>query len=429
MSQLNDPQLELMLFRSCLGAPKLLYSLHTSPPTFIHNALLAMENFIRTTLCSILVHPNDSSQFGDFQFQLACLPTRFGGLGISNPINLSHFVYIASVDYTWNLQNNILNYSTAPIHPTEYLELKSQFVITFLNNNPDVLPPSPTFSNLATLFYKYHSHQLLSQHNFITSKPVDLQRRFNVILSSFQSRSANQYLYALPNPGLNQVMTKLEFQIHMSLRLLIPIFPPNLKCSRPSCNLRMDPYGYHALCCPGRSMFARHELLAWALYYAASDALIHPQWKAQVSCLGPSWHSTGRANSGVTSFRPADLLFPPPWAPKPTCIDVTIISPLQAAIPPADFRIGKAANTAESNKIAKHLSPCELAGMNFTPFGADCFGNFGQEAISIINKLRSFLIQAKAFPHYLATQLIYRRLSFAIHLGTARQLLSRMHPL
>jgi hypothetical protein len=94
----------------------------------------------------------------------------------------------------------------------------------------------------------------------------------------------------------------------------------------------MDTYGYHALCCPGRSMFARHELLAWALYYAASDALIHPQWKAQVSCLGPSWHSTGRANSGVTSFRPADLLFPPPWAPKPTCIDATIISPVQAAV-------------------------------------------------------------------------------------------------
>jgi len=147
-------------------------------------------------------------QFGDFQFQLASLPIRFGGLGISNPINLSHFVYIASVDYTWHLQNDILNYSTASIHPKEYLELKSQFVITFLNNNPDVLPPSPTFSNLATLFYKFYSRQLLSQHNFITSKPIDIQRRFNVILSSFQGRSANQYLYALPNPGLNQVMTK-----------------------------------------------------------------------------------------------------------------------------------------------------------------------------------------------------------------------------
>jgi len=425
ISQLNDPQLELMLFRSCLGAPKLLYALHTSPPTFIHNALATMENFIRTTLCSILINNNDSSRFGDFQFKLTSLPIRFGGLGISNPIDLSHFVYIASVDYTWNLQNNILNFSFEPIHPKEYLELKSQFVFTFLHNNPDALPPHPTFSNLATLVYTFNSNQLFNQHPFLSTKPIDIQRRFKAILSSFQSQSANHYLFALPNYGLNQVMTKLEFHTHMALRLLLPIFPPNQKCSRPTCNLRMDSHGYHALCCPGRSMFARHELLAWALYYAAFDAGIHPQWKAPVSCLGPSWNSTGRANSGVTSFRPADLLFPPPWNNKPTCIDVTVISPIHAAVPPANFVIGKAANIAESNKIAKHLSPCELAGFNFIPFGVDCFGNFGKEAISIINQLRSSLIQAKGLPQYLATQLIYRRLSFAIHLGTARQLLSR----
>ena len=129
---------------------------------------------------------------------------------------------------------------------------------------------------------------------------------------------------------------------------------------------------------------------------------------------------------GISSFRPADILFPPPWDTKPTCIDVTVISPIQASVPPIKFIVGKDANTAESHKIAKHLTPCELAGLNFTPFGADCFGNFGREAISIIKKLRLSLIQARGYPHYLATQLIYRRLSFAIHLGTARQLLSRL---
>jgi hypothetical protein len=228
-----------------------------------------MENFIRTTLCSILINHNDSSRFGDFQFKLTSLPIRFGGLGISNPIDLSHFVYIASVDYTWNLQNNILNFSFEPIHPKEYLELKSQFVFTFLHNNPDALPPHPTFSNLATLVYTFNSNQLFNQHPFLSTKPIDIQRRFKAILSSFQkSQSANHYLFALPNYGLNQVMTKLEFHTHMALRLLLPIFPPNQKCSRPTCNLRMDSHGYHALCCPGRSMFARHELLAWALYYA-----------------------------------------------------------------------------------------------------------------------------------------------------------------
>ena len=40
---------------------------------------------------------------------------------------------------------------------------------------------------------------------------------------------------------------------------------------------------------------------------------------------------------------------------------------------------------------------------NFIPFGVDCFGNFGKEANSIINQLRSSLIQAKGLPQYLAT--------------------------
>ena len=94
----------------------------------------------------------------------------------------------------------------------------------------------------------------------------------------------------------------------------------------------------------------------------------------------------------LTSFCPADLLFPPPWDSKPTCIDVTIISPIQATDPPANFIVGKAANSAEANKIAKHLSPCELAGLSFSPFGADCFGNFGREVSSLHNQQTSVFL-------------------------------------
>jgi hypothetical protein len=429
MHQLHDPQLELMLLRSCLGAPKLQYSLITSPPKSIAHALLTMESFLRNTLCHILAN-NSSSNFGDFQFLLASLPIKFGGLGISNPVDLSNFTYLASVASSWSLQNNILGLANtlATEFPADYVLLKQQFICTHLppthNNNTstilstidhphsspcsinivtpspaDVLPQPTTIKSLATLYYTTLSSTIMS-HAYIESQPIPTKRRFQAIVSSFRTPSSSHYLFALPNHGLNQVMTKAEFHAHMAFRLLMPIFPGTLTCIRPTCHFPMDRYGYHALCCHGKSMFDRHELVAWALHHIASDCMLHPRWKAPVACLGTSWlSSTGRSNSGLTSFRPADILLPVPWDSKPTCVDITVVSPIQSTIP-VHFTPGKAALSAEAAKIAKHLVPCELAGMLFLPFAVDIFGLFAPEARATIVKLHHLLSSAKGYPPY-----------------------------
>jgi hypothetical protein len=260
------------------------------------------------------------------------------------------------------------------------------------------------------------------------SQQTPILRRFQAIVSSFRNPSTSQYLFALPNHGLHQVMTKVEFHAHMAFRLLMPIFPGNLKCIRPTCHIQMDRFGYHALCCPGKSMFDRHELVAWTLHLIASDCQLKPRWKAPVACLGTSWlSSTGRSNSGLSLFRPADILLPLPWDTKPTCVDITVISPIQSKLP-VTFTPGQAAASAEASKIGKHLSPCELAGMLFLPFAVDIFGIFAPEAKLAIQKLQRLLTSTKGYPPYLAAQLINRRLSFAVHLGTARQLTSRFEP-
>ena len=68
-------------------------------------------------------------------------------------------------------------------------------------------------------------------------------------------------------------------------------------------------------------------------------------------------------------IRYPDILLPLPWDTKPTCVDITVISPIQSKLP-VTFTPGQAAASAEASKIGKHLSPCELvAGMRILSLG------------------------------------------------------------
>jgi hypothetical protein len=231
------------------------------------------------------------------------------------------------------------------------------------------------------------------------------------------------YLFALPNHGLGQVMTKSEFHAHMALRLLMPQFSGLKICSRPTCHRDMDSFGYHALCCTGQLMTQRHDTVAWALHILASNADLQSKWKAKVSCLGTSWQSTGRNHTGLTAFKPADILLN--WNHRPTCVDITVVSPINSNMP-VTFIPGKSAQTAEDHKIFKHSTACESAGLKFLPFAVDCLGVLAPMSRYILKQLAFHLSIARGYPLYLAKQLINRRISFAIHLGTAKQIVGRL---
>ena len=103
MAELHDPQLELMLLRSCLlGAPKMNYlivrchliKMWESPQLYIALQLNLAEK--------------DSPVFGQFQFQLSTLPIRCSGLEVYNPADVSMFAFISSLQSTKLLQDQIL---------------------------------------------------------------------------------------------------------------------------------------------------------------------------------------------------------------------------------------------------------------------------------------------------------------------------------
>ncbi|MFS8000557.1 hypothetical protein Hanom_Chr12g01179831 [Helianthus anomalus] len=74
---LKDPQSELLLLRSCMGVAKLLFGLRTCQPSYVGEAVSVFDKGLRNTIEDIVVC--GGAFFGDLQWRLASLPTRFGG--------------------------------------------------------------------------------------------------------------------------------------------------------------------------------------------------------------------------------------------------------------------------------------------------------------------------------------------------------------
>ena len=187
MAPLADPQLEALLLRSCIGASKMVYLLRCLPPQLISDSINTMEDVLLNTLRSIIV--GDGPGFGDFQFNLATLPSSFSGLGIYNPADISYFAFIASMQATKSLQDGIIGCGSEL--PTEFTESRQRF-LGYLNKENIELPHFNQ-TTLATLFYETKRSKLLSSE-YITSQPLPLQQRFMAILDSVKQRWAFSYL-------------------------------------------------------------------------------------------------------------------------------------------------------------------------------------------------------------------------------------------
>ena len=93
----------LLILRSSLSAPKLLYLLRTSP-CFGHPALAAFDTILRLGLSGIT-----NSDLTDVAWLQASLPVGDGGLGIRSVATLAPSAFLASAAGTWDLQASILH--------------------------------------------------------------------------------------------------------------------------------------------------------------------------------------------------------------------------------------------------------------------------------------------------------------------------------
>ena len=92
----------LLMLRSALSAPKLMYTLRTSPCSD-NPILTSFDALLREGLCRIA-----NVDISDLQWIQATLPIEDGGLGIRSVSTLAPSAFLASAAGTYELQSSIL---------------------------------------------------------------------------------------------------------------------------------------------------------------------------------------------------------------------------------------------------------------------------------------------------------------------------------
>ena len=427
--QLRDPQLCLLLLRACEGMPKLVYSWRTTPPEFLSREARRFDRVVLDALRWIVV--GDGANFSNFSKRLATLPVSLGGLGVQLPSDLRDFAFCASALSSFHAQQAILGNALPPtrLDIPDSLDQYLSFAIEQMTEaDPQALreeilhrtfdadvavPPFNAQLFMARAFYESKQAQLL-RHNYISSKDVNDQRRFRGIIKSNSHPGASAWLFAIPHDGLHQRMTPLEFQSAVCLRLLIPQFSRGSLCQQRTCTAEMDRYGYHALVCRGH-MLPRHNTVRDALFNLMLYGGFNPVKDAPVTCLGT--HS-----DRPHALRPADILMAGENNDY-DCVDVTVVSPIVSNRQP-EIIVGEAAQKAENMKIEKHAEACDHAGYGFKAFAVDVFGVIANESSELLKRVREKMMRETCCAKYKAISICQRRISIAVQIGVARQLLA-----
>jgi hypothetical protein len=224
-----------------------------------------------------------------------------------------------------------------------------------------------------------------------------------------------------------------EYRAVLAVRLLMSIFPRSIPCPAPNCGYNrripgpwtIDCYGFHPPACQGvgKKTHSRHEIMANTLGNLANDAGLDARVNAPLECLGED-----TSNGSVHQYRPADVLMNGPTNRR-LCVDVTIASPLsEAKAGTSNGTIpGQLAAAYARAKFKKHYNACVLDGKMFLPFALDVCGIIDASANELIQHIayhQSKNILGRSYSE--AVSYCRRRISFALHLGVARQLVAAM---
>ncbi|GJR53720.1 putative reverse transcriptase domain-containing protein [Tanacetum coccineum] len=197
---------------------------------------------------------------------------------------------------------------------------------------------------------------------------------------------------------------------------MIPLFPVDAICPvcRKAC---LDSFGEHAIHCKELPGFKyRHDMVRDVLFDICRRAGISAKKEAPVNFLtNPS--------DGRSTLRPADVLVFGLVRGKHAYVDLTGVSPL-VGLSSRGFTAGQAALEATSGKVTKHEKACIENQHVFIPFAFDTFGFLAPEAVELLSRVQRVMHGNVMTPR--STDVVFKRIGFAIQKGLATQLVARL---
>ena len=351
LNQLEDPQIECCLLRSCLSLPTFGYNLRTCNPTDFFEIHERFDNLIKEAFHTAIKTP-----VPDIAWQQATLPTTMCGNGFRRASDHAPAEYLCSLAKTLPHIEAILD----PIHYDPPIELG----MTLLNSRVQV---PYTFEDLYATKQKVVSHAIDQRRfdNMMDSIPVE-DLRTKARLVCVKKKHSGDFLNVIPSESLGLYMRPEVYTVAVCYRLGLGIMNNNNQtCLIEGCDAYSNQYGDHEIGCKfGGQRTTRHNKIRDTIYHTGLSACLNPQ--RETNNLDPE-----------SASRPADVLFTDFGTMGTVAVDVSVVSPLRADLMSHVLKEpGYALEHVRKEKLRKHHHTCQMNGMTCMPLPVETFGGW-----------------------------------------------------
>ena len=355
ITELDNPQIELHLLRSCLSTCKVIHLLRSVPIGDIGDIINHFDLNLRSSLSQIM-----HCTLTDEAWLQATLPLRLGGLGLREASPLAPIAFSSSCALAHSIASRIsLDYQVPFIG-----EMSTINHLTNLSLTP---PPTGTQASMQAEADARRFDHLMADSN--------IRDKARLIAIS-NSKETNAWLKAVPLPSVGLAMPPAEFLVDLCIWLGLPVFPSDsaLTCS---CSAFLDQNGDHMMSCgSGPYRIGRHDALKNVLFNALKQD-----------------NPNVRQKQGIdvdSRQRPGDIFHPDFHDGKPTYFDISVVNPLQpGSINEASRSAGVAAARREEEKDGKFNESVSRAGGAFIPLVVESLGRWSPFACKMLKIIAS----------------------------------------
>ena len=403
---LEDPHTEFVLLRSCLALPKMSFLLRAVDTTRHAPLLQDFDRVTREALIRILGAPVD-----DRTWQQGKLPVSMGGLGLRAAQDHAPAAHAASVlSAQMRVQDLVGGRQAAAEGEEEEGVLQPQLLAALSAAQGEQVREA----DLVGMTQRQMGIKVdLEQQRKLKELVGEDEERERARLLSLTLDHAGDWLNTPPLKALGLHLRPPEFVLALKYRLGIQVFDTAGPC--PACLRDSDVFGDHAMCCgAGGERISRHNNLRDAFFDTAVAAGLGPVREGRFLLPG-------------TDRRPADVLVPNWVGGKDAAMDVTVVTPLQAAtMPGAANTAGHALNHAHGRKANGAEEECRRQGIAFLPLVAETFGGWHAGAEKEVKKLAAALARHTGQDESEATSHLWGRLGILLQRGNAAILGNRV---
>ena len=415
LSDLEDPQVELHLLRSCLSLCKINHLIRTVPPERVTEQLSRFDHGLRRCLEKIF-----NSSLSDPCWKQATLPVSLGGLGLREASRTAPAVFIGSCNSTRKLLSQLLGHTVAmsSVDRSEHFTLASSdqnlVIPGELSTREKLMSVFSHHEDIDLMSSKQHELQVVLDSSLLRKIKAESNLREKARLNSVSARHSGAWLMAIPNQKLGLVMSPQEFMVALRMWLGIPVFPAPPSSVRCPCGTVIDPHGDHVLGCGHGSLRnKRHDALCDVIF---NSVLVdnHDCKKEQ------------RCNSH-NNARPGDVFHPDFLQGRAAYFDITVMNSLQTSyLLESATQPGAAAAGGDSEKIARYQEEVNAARCDFYPLVVETLGVWSPSSLETLKIIARRTVLTTGTTVSKAIQHLLQQLSFSLWRYNAKLILDRL---